>query len=330
MSPKVISGCLAGVIASLLLVGLVSATPVRHTIQVIPAAIALAAVARRATWATYAALPVFIFWLAVTLAIWLWLLGIARIVTGRFTPAEANPARRKRDHGPGGVRVFRRVAGRCDVDQFAVTVRADVRSASPALPLTRRHHSTLCARSRSMRTVAVAALSLLLAAGGRHSARAQDPSSDLQAELLAQFDDAARKLLQLAEAIPQDKYTWRPGAGVRSVSEVVMHVAGGNYFLPTFAGVKSPSELRRDAETSVTEKGQVIDHLKGSIEHVRVSLRAFPEADLDRPATMFGRETTCRNVFLTTVTHAHEHLGQLIAYARVNGIVPPWSAGQGP
>lgn len=181
-----------------------------------------------------------------------------------------------------------------------------------------------------MRTPTVAALGLLLAAGPSHSVAAQGPSSGLQAELLAQFDDATTKLLQLAEAIPQEKYTWRPATGVRSVSEVLMHVTRGNYYLPTFAGVKSPGDLPRDAETSVIERAEVIDHLKRSVEHVRGSLRAFPEADLDRPATMFGRQTTCRNVFLTTVMHAHEHLGQLIAYARVNGIVPPWSAGQGP
>lgn len=181
-----------------------------------------------------------------------------------------------------------------------------------------------------MKTSFVAALVLAVAVGlAPAPASAQMSSSDLQAELVAQLDDAVNKLVQLAEAIPQDKYSWRPGEGVRSVSEVLMHVVGGNYYLPTFAGVEAPAGLSRDMETTVTEKAEVIDALKRSAEHVRTSLRAAQPADLDKPAKMFGRDTTCRNVYLTTVMHAHEHLGQLIAYARTNSVVPPWSASAG-
>lgn len=180
-----------------------------------------------------------------------------------------------------------------------------------------------------MRTLTLAAFGFALVAGITQRAPAQAPPSDLRAELIAQLDEAATKLVRLAEAAPQEKYSWRPGPGVRSFSEVLMHVAGGNYYIPSFAGVKSPVELRRDAETSVTEKAQVIENLTRSFEHARGSLRAFNEADLDRPVTMFGRQTTCRDVFLTLVTHTHEHLGQLIAYARMNGIVPPWSGSGG-
>lgn len=181
-----------------------------------------------------------------------------------------------------------------------------------------------------MRTSFVAAAALAVAAGLTPvPVSAQATSSDLQAELIAQLDDAGDKLIQLAEAIPQDKYSWRPGEGVRSVSEVLMHVAGGNYYLPTFAGVEAPAELSRDMETTVTDKAEVIAALKRSLEHVRTNLRSAQGADLEKPAEMFGRGTTCRNVYITTVTHAHEHLGQLIAYARTNSVVPPWSAGGG-
>ena|SRR5437867_150465 len=83
-----VAACLAGVIVSLLLVGVVSATPIRHLIQVTPAIIALVAAGRRAPWAPYAALPLFAFWLFIMIAIWLYLLGLARIVTGHFSPAE--------------------------------------------------------------------------------------------------------------------------------------------------------------------------------------------------------------------------------------------------
>jgi uncharacterized damage-inducible protein DinB len=154
------------------------------------------------------------------------------------------------------------------------------------------------------------------------------PTSGLRAELLKQCDDAEKKLVDLAQAMPQEKYAWRPGDGVRSVSEVYMHVVGANYFLPSFAGVKPPEGLSRDMEKTVTEKAKVVEMLKESFDHVRQAIVSKSEADLDSPAKLFGQETTVRDVFLTTVTHMHEHLGQSIAYARMNGVVPPWTAAQ--
>lgn len=180
-----------------------------------------------------------------------------------------------------------------------------------------------------MRTRTLGALALALVAAAASRASAQAAPAGVRADLIAQFDDAATKLAQLAQAIPQDKYTWRPGTGVRSVSEVLMHVTGGNYFILTFAGVKAPGGMPENMETAVTDRAQVLDQLQRSFEHVRAALRAMPEADLDKPTQMFGQQTTNRNVCLTTVTHAHEHLGQLIAYARMNGVVPPWSMAQG-
>lgn len=151
----------------------------------------------------------------------------------------------------------------------------------------------------------------------------------VRGEILAQFDDAATKLVQLAEAIPPEKFAWRPAAGVRSVSQVAMHVAGGNYFILSMAGVPMPAGLSQDAENTVTDKAQVLEQLRRSVEHVRAAIRGIPDADLDKPANLFGRATTKRDVLLLTATHAHEHLGQLIAYARSNGVVPPWSRAGG-
>jgi uncharacterized damage-inducible protein DinB len=175
-----------------------------------------------------------------------------------------------------------------------------------------------------MKRFAMASLAAMLAAAPVAIA-AQAAPTGVRADMLAQFDDAASKLSQLAEAIGQDKYGWRPGTGVRSVSEVLMHVAGANYYLLTFAGVQPSKQLPQNAETAVTDKAQVAAALKDSYEHVRTAIRNLKDADLDKPVTMFGEQTTMRNVYLTTVTHAHEHLGQLIAYARTNGVVPPWS-----
>jgi uncharacterized damage-inducible protein DinB len=187
-----------------------------------------------------------------------------------------------------------------------------------------------------MKPVTLGALALLTIAAvapaaSQAPAAAAPPRAltGVRGEILFQFDDAISKVLQLAEAIPQEKYSWRPSAGVRSVSQVLMHVSGANYYVLSFAGVKAPTDLPADAENTVTDKAQVIAQLRRSADHVRTALRSLPDADLEKAATMFGQATTNRNVFFTTATHAHEHLGQLIAYARSNAIVPPWSRGAG-
>ena len=154
-------------------------------------------------------------------------------------------------------------------------------------------------------------------------ASAQAPTG-VRGDMLYQFNDAAGKIAQLAQAIGADKYGWRP-TGARSVSEVIMHVVGANYYLLTFAGVQPSKQLPRDAEKSITDKAQIAAELQASFEHVRAAITKLSDADLDKPTTMFGQQTTIRNVYMTTVTHAHEHLGQLIAYARTNGVKPPWS-----
>ena len=169
-----------------------------------------------------------------------------------------------------------------------------------------------------------AAWALLVGAG---AAQAQQAPAGVQGEMLNWFDDAANKIVQLAEAIPAEKFAWRPGDGVRSVAEVIGHVSGGNYFLMGMAGAQAPAGTPRNLE-QITAKAEAIRALQQSIEHVRTSMRAMTAADLDAPATIFGRQSTKRDACLLVVVHAHEHLGQLIAYARSNGVTPPWS-GQG-
>jgi uncharacterized damage-inducible protein DinB len=163
------------------------------------------------------------------------------------------------------------------------------------------------------------------AQGNQSPNAATTPASGPRAELLRQLDAAQQKLVALAEAIPQEKYSWRPGEGVRSVSEVYMHVAGANYLIPQAVGVNPPSGLEKDLE-KITEKSKVVDTLKQSFAHVRLALLSTSDTDLDKSAKLFGNNTSVRNVFLTLVTHAHEHLGQAIAYARMNNITPPWTA----
>jgi uncharacterized damage-inducible protein DinB len=175
-----------------------------------------------------------------------------------------------------------------------------------------------------MKSLTLTALAVVLVGALPRAVTAQAAPTGVRGDMIAQIDDAAGKIQQLAEAFPQDKYSWRPGAGVRSVSEAFMHVAGGNYFLMSFAGVAAPAGTSESMD-AITDRAKVVDQLKRSFAHVRAAIAAASDADLDKPTEMFGQKTTYRNVYMTEVAHAHEHLGQLIAYARMNGITPPWS-----
>jgi len=146
----------------------------------------------------------------------------------------------------------------------------------------------------------------------------------IQGDLLTNFDGTQKKIVSLAEAIPAEKYTWRPADGVRSISEVFMHIAGANYMIPAAIGAKPPAGLSRDMEKTVTEKAKVIEQLKQSFAHTRKALEAVD--DQSKPTKLFGQESTYGGAELVIVTHLHEHLGQAIAYARMNKVTPPWSA----
>lgn len=152
------------------------------------------------------------------------------------------------------------------------------------------------------------------------------PKSAVAGEFIANLADVEKKVVGLAEATPAEKFGWRPAEGVRSVGEVFNHLSGGNYFLLSFAGVKPPA-MDRDFEKKVTDKAKIIETLKASFAHVRKAAMEATDADLEKKTKMFGQDTNYRNVYLVIVTHAHEHLGQSIAYARMNGLTPPWSMG---
>ena len=152
------------------------------------------------------------------------------------------------------------------------------------------------------------------------------PVSGFKADFLTQFDDVSKKIVDLAEAVPADKYGWRPAPGVRSVSEVYMHIVGGNSFIPSFMGVKAMPGLERGMEKTVTDKAKVVELLKQSMAHARAAVAATPDADLDKKVKFFGgSEASERAVIMVIGNHLHEHLGQSIAYARANGVTPPWS-----
>ena len=154
------------------------------------------------------------------------------------------------------------------------------------------------------------------------------PAPGFLADYVAEVDAVGKKLVDLAQAEPADKYGWRPAPGVRSIGEVYMHVVGGNSSIPSFIGAKRMDGVTRDSEKSVTDKAKIVDLLQKSIANARAAGMGVTEADLDKKVKTFGgREMTERQVLLLILTHMHEHLGQSIAYARTNGITPPWSEG---
>jgi uncharacterized damage-inducible protein DinB len=146
-----------------------------------------------------------------------------------------------------------------------------------------------------------------------------------RADAIGNMDYAAGELTKLAEAVPQEKYSWRPAPGVRSISEVYMHVALADYYLCTFLGAKSPDGITREMEKNVTDKAQVLAELKKGIAYARSVIEKTPDSDLDTTVKFFGRDLSKRAMIIVIVGHLHEHLGQSIAYARTNGVVPPWS-----
>jgi len=141
-----------------------------------------------------------------------------------------------------------------------------------------------------------------------------------------EWQHVSKQLVELSEAIPAAKYSWRPGPGVRSVSEVYMHIAMANFYLLSVTGPKMPAGMTSpDMEKTVTSKPEVIDWLKRSLAAVKTAHLAVTPADLQRKVKIAGRDATVDGMYLRIIIHANEHMGQLVAYARMNGIVPPWS-----
>lgn len=133
------------------------------------------------------------------------------------------------------------------------------------------------------------------------------------------------QLIALAEATPAEKFAWRPGKGVRSTSEVYMHIALANFYLLSVTGPKMPDDLKEDMEKTVTSKAEVIKWLKRSLEAVRAAHASVTPADLQRKVHIADRDATVDGMYLRIIIHDNEHMGQLIAYARMTGVVPPWS-----
>jgi uncharacterized damage-inducible protein DinB len=178
----------------------------------------------------------------------------------------------------------------------------------------------------------VGLMAMALGVGALASAVAADDAampSGFKGDMIYQIKEAESKLVDLADATPEAKYAYRPGKGVRSTGEVFLHVAAANFGIPSMMGVTPPEGFKLDGyEKSMTKKADIQKALKDSFAHVENAIANTSDADMDKQVTVFGQQMTERAAYMIIVSHVHEHLGQSIAYARVNGIVPPWTAKQ--
>jgi uncharacterized damage-inducible protein DinB len=157
------------------------------------------------------------------------------------------------------------------------------------------------------------------------------PPAAPAADILLSFSDSESKVIALAKAVPEDKYSWRPAPGVRSFGEVFVHIVSANQLLMKLASAPSADELKMaideqsKLEKQTLPKARIIEMLTESFATVRKSLESARPGTLAQSADFFGTPTTRRGIFVNMDVHIAEHLGQAIAYARMNGITPPWS-----
>lgn len=187
--------------------------------------------------------------------------------------------------------------------------------------------------STRIRAIGLLALALALGAGASGApAAAQEPAGpgsspeDYRDEFLRHFEQSSQKMVMLSEAMPPETYDWSPGEGVYSVARVYAHIARYNYlYLAENLGIPAPEGVDWQDLESLTGKAAVRDALLASIEHVRGAVSAMDEAALTRTVRLYGRDVPGWAVLFQLVAHMNEHVGQSIAYARMNGVVPPWS-----
>ena len=159
------------------------------------------------------------------------------------------------------------------------------------------------------------------------------PATGFIAEYSAQVSQIQKQIMDLEAAVPQEKFEWRPAAGVRSIGEVYLHIAFGNYFVLKLAGFEPPADVNFVADLKKwdgqsNDKAKIASIMKRSFEHVHATAAKVSSADLEKQVNLFGNEMSLRAALMSSLSHLHEHLGQSIAYARMNGIVPPWTAAE--
>jgi uncharacterized damage-inducible protein DinB len=175
-------------------------------------------------------------------------------------------------------------------------------------------------------------LSIALVAGAT-VARAADandktaPSYDMKGQALLDLEAVQEKFVNLANAVPADKLTWRPSPDSRSFAEVFLHVAGERYGILAMMGTEKPAGFNgKTFEKSTTDRAQIVQELNKSWGFAQTAIQGMSNADFAKLLPQLGPQANAGDVVYILVADAHEHLGQAVAYARENGIVPPWTA----
>jgi uncharacterized damage-inducible protein DinB len=155
------------------------------------------------------------------------------------------------------------------------------------------------------------------------------PSYDMKAQSLLDLDIANKKCISLAEALPQDKFNWRPSPDTRSFAEVFLHISGERYTILNLGGAPLPAGFDpKTYEKSTTDKAKIIEELKKSSDYTQATIGAMTNADFAKLLPSLGPQANAGDVVYILVADAHEHMGQLVAYARENDIVPPWTVAE--
>lgn len=181
-----------------------------------------------------------------------------------------------------------------------------------------------------------AALAVALVAGAITASYAGDTKTRIagfRGDYLEQISQVEKQILDLEGAVPQAKFGWRPAEGIRSIGEVYSHVAFGNYIILKLAGYDPPAEANfvpdlKKWDTQTSDKEKIAAMIRRSFDHVRAVAMKVTDADLEKKVNIFGTDMSLRGAMMTSLSHLHEHLGQSIAYARSNGVVPPWTAAE--
>lgn len=186
----------------------------------------------------------------------------------------------------------------------------------------------------SLRSAAVLSLALAFSTPALAADAGSPPGlTGFRGDYLLGLDRVEKQIVSLEQAMPQAKFNWRPAKGVRSVAEVYLHIAGGIYFLMGQLGHDAPADVKavqaKKWESQTTDKDQIKTILTNSFAFLRKSITDTSDADLDKMVKFFGNDASQRLIFMGTQDHCWEHLGQSIAYARSNGVVPPWSKSDG-
>lgn len=143
--------------------------------------------------------------------------------------------------------------------------------------------------------------------------------------IVDELESIEEKVTSLAAEMPEDNYSWRPDEGIRSVSEVFVHIGGANHFILSFLGKQMPEGFSRDAEKTMTSKEDITKFLKDSFSAAKDFVSSVDDTGLDDVVELPFAKMSKRKVLFLLANHSHEHLGQAIAYARTNGVIPPWS-----